>query len=96
MEKMTKPPYQKVIFVCCNERKPGEDACANRGSGTLQKKLKEYTKSKGLQGKIRVSRAMCFGLCSIGPNICVQPENIWYNGVKEEDLDKIIKTHIDL
>ena len=24
-------PYERVIFVCCNEREPGEDACANRG-----------------------------------------------------------------
>ena len=89
-----KPPYEKVIFICCNEREPGVDACGNRGSAAMQKKLKEYVKSRGLNKKIRVSRAMCFGLCEIGPNLAVFPDNVWYNGVKEEDLPRIIQTHI--
>lgn len=92
---MKKPPFERVIFVCCNEREPGEAACASRGSKELQKKLKEYTKDKGLRARIRVSRAMCFGLCEIGPNICIQPDNVWYSGVTEADLPEIIRRHID-
>lgn len=95
MEEIQKKPYERVIFVCCNEREPGEDACANRGSAELQKKLKEYMKSRNLKGRVRVSRAMCFGLCSVGPNVCVMPENVWYRGVKPEDLGEIQRKWID-
>ena len=87
-------PYERVIFVCCNEREPGEDACANRGSAALQKELKSIVKDKGLKGKVRVSRAMCFGLCSEGPNICVMPDNVWYNHVGPADLPAIVAKHV--
>ena len=92
----TRPsPYERVIFVCCNEREPGEDACANRGSAQLQKDLKAMVKDKGLKGRVRVSRAMCFGLCSEGPNICVMPDNVWYNHVAPADLPAIVAKHVD-
>ena len=95
MKPMPSPPYRRTIFVCCNERDPGEAACANRGSRELQKKLKEYVKERGLQGKIRVTRSLCFGLCAVGPNICAQPENVWYNDVREQDLPNLIREWID-
>lgn len=95
MEERPHKPYQRVIFICGNERPAGEDACANRGSGEYQKKLKEYAKSRGLQGQCRVSRSLCLGLCSEGPNICVMPENVWYRGVTEKDLEEIQRKWID-
>ncbi len=87
-------PYERIIFVCCNEREPGEDACANRGSVEIQKRLKAYTKEKGIGKKCRVSRAMCFGLCSEGPNVCVMPDNVWIRGVKPEDVPGIVEKYI--
>lgn len=87
-------PYGRIFFVCCNEREPGEDACANRGAAELQKKLKAYTKDKKVNDRVRVSRAMCFGLCSEGPNICVMPDNVWLKGVGEKDLPAIIEKYI--
>ncbi|HXG61324.1 MAG TPA: (2Fe-2S) ferredoxin domain-containing protein [Planctomycetota bacterium] len=95
MESPVRPPYERILFVCCNERGPGEDACGNRGSLELQKKLKEYAKSRNLQGRVRVSRAMCLGLCAVGPNVCVMPENVWYRRVTEADLPEIQRRWID-
>ncbi|HYF01026.1 MAG TPA: (2Fe-2S) ferredoxin domain-containing protein [Planctomycetota bacterium] len=91
----TPPPYERVLFVCCNEREKGEDACANRGSAELQAKLKAYMKSKGLQGRVRVTRSLCLGLCAQGPNVCVMPENVWYSRVTEQDLPEIQRRWID-
>lgn len=87
-------PYERILFVCCNEREPGEDACANRGAAQLQKDLKAMVKDKGLKGRVRVSRAMCFGLCAEGPNVCVMPDNTWYHHVGPADLPAIIAKHV--
>lgn len=95
MKELPRKPFERVIFVCCNEREPGEDACANRGSAELQKKLKEYMKSRDLKGRCRVSRAMCLGLCAVGPNVCIMPENVWYTGVTAADLNEIQRKWID-
>ena len=94
MDEMPQPAYLRTIFICCNEREPGEAACANRGSRDLQKALKQYVKENGLREKIRITRSLCLGLCSEGPNICIQPENVWYNHVNNEDIPKIIENWI--
>ena len=90
MEEMTRPPFRRTVFICCNEREEGENACANRGSRDLQKELKAFVKERGLQKKIRISRAMCLGICDIGPNIFIQPENVWLNDVQKDDLPFLI------
>lgn len=95
MDELAPKPFERILLVCANEREPGEAACANRGSGEFQKKLKAYAKAKGLQGRLRVSRTMCLGLCEKGPNICVMPENVWYSGVTEKDLEEIRRLWID-
>jgi (2Fe-2S) ferredoxin len=94
MEEMKKRPYERIILVCANQRDAGEAACANRGSAEFQKHLKDYMKSKGIKG-LRVSRSLCLGLCEQGPNICVMPENVWYTGVAQKDLDEIKSKWID-
>jgi (2Fe-2S) ferredoxin len=94
MEEMKQQPYERIIFVCANQRDPGEAACLNRGSGEFQKQLKEYQKSKNIKG-LRVSRSLCLGLCEKGPNICIMPENVWYTGVTPKDLDEIKSKWID-
>jgi (2Fe-2S) ferredoxin len=88
-------PYRRILFVCGTERPPGEEACGNRGAAEIQKRLKEYVKSKGLQDRCRVARSSCLGLCEAGPNLCVMPENVWYCGVTPADVDEIRAKWID-
>ena len=95
MDTPASAPFERVIFVCCNQREAGEAACANRGSADLQKQLKAHMKSKNLQDRCRVSRSLCLGLCAQGPNVCVMPENVWYHGVTSADLEAIQKKWID-
>ena len=91
MKQAEDAPYERTFYFCCNERDPGEAACANRGARVLQEKLKAYVKARGLKSKIRVMRSSCMDICAKGPNVCVQPENIWYHDVKEEDLEALIE-----
>lgn len=87
---MPTPPFVRTILVCCNERDPGKDACGARGSASLHQTLKTAVKDRGLQKRIRVVRSGCLDLCSIGPNVCIMPENVWYHDVKESDLPALI------
>ena len=90
MEERSRSPFVRTIFFCCNERDPGEAACANRGARDLQAQLKQYVKDHGLKQKVRVMRSSCMDLCASGPNVCIQPDNVWYAHVQREDLQSII------
>lgn len=96
MMEQHKPFYQKQIFVCVNEKQLPEDSCGTKGSAEIHKKLKDYVKEHGLKDRIRVSKSLCQDLCSFGPVVSIYPENIVYKRVKLEDIDEIIRRHIDL
>lgn len=84
-------PFCRVIFVCTNERAPGERICCSAGGGgALQEKLKAMVKERGLRGRIRVSRSGCMDRCEDGPNIMVFPDNAWYSNVQEADLEPLL------
>lgn len=87
-------PYKKLILVCVNERANGEESCGHKKSFRIAEKLKAYVNGNGLKGVVRVSRTGCLGLCQLGPNVAVFPENRWYTAVTDEDVDAIIKTEL--
>ena len=87
-------PFQKIVFVCVNDRDNGDPACAARGSKTIQEKLKQISKDRGLKGKVRVSQSGCMDLCAQGPNVMVFPDNVWYRGVTDADVEKIADEHM--
>ena len=82
-------PFKKFIFVCENKREEG--ACCSSNGEALREKLKSSLKSKGLASKIRVSRSGCLDLCAEGPNVLLMPDNKWFSGVREVDLDEIVR-----
>lgn len=85
-------PYKKIVFVCVNQREPGERVCcANGGGVSLHAKLKEMVKERGLRGRIRVSKSGCLDRCEDGPNIMVFPDNVWYSQVTEADIETIFE-----
>ncbi len=87
-------PYQKLLLVCVNERANGDESCGHKKSVRIVEKLKAYVNENGLKGSVRVSRTGCLGLCHLGPNVAVFPENHWYAGVTDEDADRIIQTEL--
>jgi (2Fe-2S) ferredoxin len=89
-------PHHRIIFVCTNERPPGErPCCAAADGGTLRTRLKEMVKARRLRGRIRVSQAGCLDRCEDGPNIMVFPDNVWYSQVEGSDLDRILDEVVD-
>ena len=60
----------------------------------MQKALKTKLAEHGLKAKVRANKAGCLDQCEHGPNMVVYPEAVWYGGVRTEDLDEIVESHI--
>jgi (2Fe-2S) ferredoxin len=88
--------FEYHIFVCVNQR-PRENprgCCDSAGLGELQLIFKKELAARGLKGAVRANRAGCLDQCEHGPTVVIYPENVWYGGVKPEDVAEIIESHI--
>ena len=87
--------YERHIFVCENERSPGERiSCAKKNSEIL-KYLKQNSKTsyKG-SGKLRVQRAGCLDRCEQGPVLVSYPEGKWFSLKSIEDAKRFLEKYI--
>lgn len=88
--------YQKHLFFCTNQRKPGKQCCQNAGAKDFCSYAKSKIKKLKLAGEggIRVSFSGCLGRCEDGPVLVVYPEGVWYTYKNLADIDEIISEHI--
>lgn len=84
------PPYEKVVFVCVNERAEGI-SCGPHGGKDLAETLKDAVRSAGASHRIRVSRTYCLGLCSQGPNVLVEPDHLVFSHVSPAQVPSILE-----
>ena len=80
------PKPERQILVCVNSRPPGnpKGSCGEKGSQELFDRLKEMLGERGLGERVMVNRTYCLKHCSRGPAMAVQPDNVWYAGVRQE------------
>jgi (2Fe-2S) ferredoxin len=82
--------YDCHVFVCTS----GDD-CPHQGDVEgFVKYLRDEVAKTGRQGGVRINKAGCFSQCGHGPMIVVYPDNVWYAGVQQSDLDEIVHSHI--
>jgi len=90
--KPSMPAYDRYVLVCTGKN------CTRHGEGlALYEALKTKLKQRGLiDGNIKIKRSQvhCFGVCTGGPLLCVQPDGVWYYAVDDEKLDAIIEQHL--
>lgn len=88
--------FNKHIFVCENKRPDGHPrgCCAEKGSINIRAIIKKRIKELGINNKVRVNSAGCLDACEFGVSVVVYPEQVWYGGVKPEDIEEIIQAHI--
>ena len=96
MNNSSKQYYQRHIFFCLNERKNGEDACANHQAQAGFDHCKSRVKALGLSGpgQVRVNKAGCLDRCAGGPVAVVYPQGVWYTFVDQADIDDIVDSHL--
>lgn len=78
----------KHIMVC------GGSGCHSANSGKIIEELRKLIKEEKLEDTVEVVQTGCFGLCTKGPIVLVQPEDTFYSHVKVEDVHDIISLHI--
>jgi NADH:ubiquinone oxidoreductase subunit F (NADH-binding)/(2Fe-2S) ferredoxin/NAD-dependent dihydropyrimidine dehydrogenase PreA subunit len=79
--------YRAELFVC------GGKACHESKSNHLKEALEKELLRKGLNHEIRVTESECNGYCAQGPVLRVEPGDIVYQKVKEDDIPKLVEEH---
>lgn len=82
--------YERHVFVCTS----GETCPEQGDTEKFVKILRERSRQVGRPGDVRINKAGCFSQCGHGPMIVFYPENVWYAGVQEADLEEIVTSHI--
>ncbi len=90
---MSKP--RRHVLVCTNTRPPGnpKGSCGEKGAEALFEALKSLAREQGLQD-VMVNRTNCLKHCSRGIAVVVQPDDVWYGGVKAEDVSELCADHL--
>jgi len=88
--------YNHHVFFCCNQRDAGAQCCNNHGAQEMREYAKKKVKALGLSGPghVRINQAGCLDRCELGPVLVVYPEEVWYTYVDREDIDEIIREHL--
>jgi (2Fe-2S) ferredoxin len=88
--------YQYHVFICTNQRGPGETCCNGHGANDLRTYAKDRVKALGLNkpGAVRINSAGCMERCDEGPVMVIYPQGVWYTFVYKEDIDEIIDEHL--
>jgi (2Fe-2S) ferredoxin len=82
--------YRTHVFVCTSG-----DTCPTQGDVEhFVKYLRGECARAGLKTEVRVNKAGCFSQCGHGPMMVVYPDDVWYAGVQESDLQEIFESHI--
>jgi (2Fe-2S) ferredoxin len=82
--------YRTHVFVCTT----GE-TCPTQGNvERFVSYLRGEATKAGLKAELRVNKAGCFSQCGHGPMLVVYPDDVWYAGVQESDLEEIFRSHI--
>ncbi|BBO86045.1 NADH dehydrogenase [Desulfosarcina ovata subsp. sediminis] len=65
--------------------------CAGLSNGRVIAAFEKELQSQGLAEKVDLRATGCHGLCELGPNVVIYPEEIYYVHVKPEDVAEIVK-----
>lgn len=79
--------YRAHVLVCAGT------GCVSNQSFKIKAALEQELKKQGLDQEIQVITTGCNGFCERGPIAVVQPEGIFYQRLKEEDIPYLVSEH---
>lgn len=71
----------------------GGTNCSSSHSIEIKNKIEEELKKKGLEKEVNLVVSGCMGLCQLGPNMVVYPDEVHYIKLKEQDVTELVETH---
>ena len=77
-------PTAQIVRVCCTT------GCRAGGALKIVEDFEKELAGAGLQGKIQIKKTGCRGFCENGPVIVIEPEDVFYNNVRPEDVPDIV------
>jgi NADH:ubiquinone oxidoreductase subunit F (NADH-binding)/(2Fe-2S) ferredoxin/Pyruvate/2-oxoacid:ferredoxin oxidoreductase delta subunit len=83
-----KTSHRANVLVCAGT------GCVSGGSYEVAAALEGEIQKKGLGNEIQVVRTGCQGFCAEGPIVIVQPDGIFYCGVKKENAARLVEEHL--
>jgi len=81
-------PFERTVYIC------GGTGCRAGESEKLALKLRDAVSEHNLS--VLIKETGCHGLCEKGPLMVIDPEGVFYERIKADDIDEIVsKTLID-
>jgi NADH-quinone oxidoreductase subunit F/NAD(P)H dehydrogenase (quinone)/NADP-reducing hydrogenase subunit HndC len=71
----------------------GGTGCHSTGSKKFELALQKELEAKGLADEIKIIETGCNGFCAVGPVMLVQPEGVFYQKLKVEDVPLLVEEH---
>jgi NADH:ubiquinone oxidoreductase subunit F (NADH-binding)/(2Fe-2S) ferredoxin len=85
---MTIMAFRTNVLVCAGT------GCVSGNSFATATALENEVFAKGLAQEVQVIRTGCQGFCAEGPIVIVQPDGIFYCGVKAKDAPTLVEEHL--
>ena len=80
--------FRSHVLVCAGT------GCVSCGSFPLGMAFEREIQKRGLADEVQVVRTGCQGFCAEGPVLIVQPDNVFYCGLKEKDVPVLVEEHL--
>ena len=80
--------FRSHVLVCAGT------GCVSCGSFELGAELEQEIARKGLATEVQVVRTGCQGFCAAGPVLIVQPDEVFYCGLKKSDVAVLVAEHL--
>jgi NADH-quinone oxidoreductase subunit F len=80
--------YRTHLLVCAGT------GCVSCNSFKIKEALEQEIQKRNLQNEILVIATGCNGFCERGPILLVQPDGIFYQQLKVEDVPRLVEEHL--
>ncbi len=80
--------FRSHVLVCAGT------GCVSCGSFPLGEAIEHEIHKRGLAEEVQVVRTGCQGFCAEGPVLIVQPDNVFYCGLKDKDVPLLVEEHL--
>jgi len=90
------PHFDRHVFVCTNEREPGNPKgdCKSKGADAIRACFKDELKKHGLVRTMRANAAGCLDQCAHGVAVVVYPEQVWYTLRTPDEAREVVEQHL--